>query len=50
MQYSNTPATERGWGFWLGWAIAFLGFPLGGLAAWALMAAWTIWGVPALPH
>lgn len=37
MQYSNTAGTERGWGFWLGWAIAFLGFPLGGLAAWALI-------------
>lgn len=26
-----------GWGFWAGWALAFLGFPLGGVAAAALI-------------
>src|SRR5215212_5245683 len=24
-------------GFWVGWALAFLGFPLGGLATWTLL-------------
>ena len=24
-------------GFWMGWALAFLGFPLGGLATWMLL-------------
>lgn len=25
-----------GWGFWAGWGLAFLGFPLGGVAAYTL--------------
>jgi len=27
----------QGRGFWVGWALAFLGFPLGGLATWMLL-------------
>jgi hypothetical protein len=26
-----------GWSFWVGWALAFLGLPLGGLATWMLI-------------
>lgn len=33
-----------GWGFWGGWALAFLGFPIGGLAGVGLVGAVT--GVP----
>lgn len=41
----TTMAQARGgWGFWLGWALAFLGFPLGGLAGLGLVGGVT--GVP----
>jgi hypothetical protein len=37
MKRMNLPTSDGGWGFWVGWALAFLGFPLGGLAAWTLI-------------
>jgi hypothetical protein len=33
----NKLASNHGWSFWMGWALAFLGFPLGGLATWTLL-------------
>ena len=32
-----TPRSEAAWRFWAGWGLAFIGFPLGGLAATALV-------------
>jgi hypothetical protein len=37
MTRMNKLASNDGWGFWMGWALAFLGFPLGGLATWMLL-------------
>ena len=31
---------QSGWRFWAGWGLAFVGFPLGGLAARPWSAAW----------
>lgn len=44
MASTTRAQTGRGWGFWAGWGLAFLGFPLGGLAGLAL--AGPITGVP----
>lgn len=40
---TTTPAagSRGGWGFWGGWGLAFLGFPLGGLAGLGLAGAVT---------
>jgi hypothetical protein len=38
------PAARSGWGFWGGWALAFVGFPIGGLAGLGLAGGVT--GVP----
>jgi len=35
------PRSSVGWRFWAGWGLAFLGFPLGGLAASALVGGIT---------
>jgi hypothetical protein len=37
MKQANRPTSDSGWGFWAGWVVTFLGFPLGGLAAWTLL-------------
>jgi hypothetical protein len=37
-------AGRGGWGFWVGWGAAFLGFPIGGLAG--LGAAGAVTGIP----
>lgn len=44
MASSATAQAGNGWGFWAGWGLAFLGFPLGGLAGLAL--AGPVTGVP----
>lgn len=44
MASTTTSRTGSGWGFWAGWGLAFLGFPLGGLAGLGL--AGPIIGVP----
>lgn len=44
MASTITSPKGHGWGFWTGWGLAFLGFPLGGLAGLAL--AGPITGVP----
>ena len=36
-----TPRSEAAWRFWAGWGLAFVGFPLGGLAATALVGGVT---------
>src|SRR3954466_6419439 len=36
-----TAKSEAAWRFWAGWGLAFLGFPLGGLAAYALVGGIT---------
>jgi hypothetical protein len=36
-----TPKSEAAWRFWAGWGLAFIGFPLGGLAATALVGGVT---------
>jgi len=36
-----TPRSEATWRFWAGWGLAFVGFPLGGLAATALVGGVT---------
>jgi len=36
-----TPRSEAAWRFWAGWGLAFIGFPLGGLAATALVGGVT---------
>jgi hypothetical protein len=36
-----TPKSEAAWRFWGGWGLAFIGFPLGGLAATALVGGVT---------
>ena len=36
-----TPRSEAAWRFWAGWGLAFIGFPLGGLAASALVGGVT---------
>ena len=36
-----TPRSEAAWRFWAGWGLAFVGFPLGGLAAFALVGGVT---------
>jgi hypothetical protein len=36
-----TPKSESSWQCWAGWGLAFLGFPLGGLAATALVGGVT---------
>src|SRR5215207_10887229 len=38
---SITPKSEAAWRFWAGWGLAFIGFPLGGLAATALVGGVT---------
>ena len=35
------PKSDAAWRFWAGWGLAFLGFPLGGLAATALVGGVT---------
>ena len=37
MKTASTATLGRRWGFWMGWALAFVGFPLGGVAAAALV-------------
>jgi hypothetical protein len=37
MKQASKPTSGGGWGFWVGWALAFLGLPLGGLATWTLL-------------
>jgi hypothetical protein len=37
MQAAHTAKASGEWRFWVGWALAFLGFPLGGVAAHALV-------------
>jgi hypothetical protein len=37
MKRTNKPTSDGVWGFWVGWALAFLGLPLGGLATWTLL-------------
>lgn len=37
MKAASTTRSTGGSGFWLGWALAFVGFPLGGVAAAALV-------------
>ena len=37
MKAASTVASAGGWSFWMGWALAFVGFPLGGVAAAALI-------------
>jgi hypothetical protein len=37
MRQTTKSTSARGWGFWVGWALAFLGFPLGGVVAAALI-------------
>lgn len=44
MASTTTAQAESGWGFWAGWGLAFLGFPLGGLAGLGL--AGPIIGIP----
>jgi hypothetical protein len=44
MASTTTAQAGNGWGFWAGWGLAFLGFPLGGLAGLAL--AGPVTGVP----
>ncbi len=44
MATTAEPDARGGWGFWAGWGLAFLGFPLGGLAGLGLVGAVT--GVP----
>lgn len=33
MKAASTTRSGRGWNFWMGWGLAFVGFPLGGVAA-----------------
>lgn len=37
MKQAIAPASAAGWQFWMGWMPAFLGFPLGGVVAAALV-------------
>lgn len=37
MKAASTTRSAGGWSFWGGWALAFVGFPLGGVAAAALV-------------
>lgn len=37
MKAASTATPVVGWGFWMSWALAFVGFPLGGVAAAALV-------------
>jgi hypothetical protein len=37
MKAASTARSGSGWSFWVGWALAFVGFPLGGVAAAALV-------------
>jgi hypothetical protein len=37
MKQTMKPISSGGWIFWVGWALAFLGFPLGGVVASALI-------------
>lgn len=37
MTTTTASLSRSGWAFWAGWALAFVGFPLGGLAARALV-------------
>ena len=37
MKQTMKPTSGGGWGFWVGWALAFVGFPLGGVVAAALI-------------
>lgn len=37
MKQTIKPKSDGGWSFWLGWAVAFVGFPLGGVVAAALI-------------
>jgi hypothetical protein len=41
MKHSTETTTAGGRGFWIAWAVAFLGFPLGGTAAAVLVGAIT---------
>jgi hypothetical protein len=41
MNQSMTATADGGWRFWSAWGLAFLGFPLGGVAAAALVGAIT---------
>ena len=37
MKAASKAKSGGGWSFWMGWALAFVGFPLGGIAAAALI-------------
>jgi hypothetical protein len=37
MKQVSKPTSGGGWSFWVGWVLAFLGLPLGGLATWMLI-------------